>query len=439
MPTHGFRVYTVRRTEGDRLWVTSDSVEGWIPAKQVVLFDQAVKFYSDEIAGNPENSRAWRGGGGIWLEKKDYDKAIADSNEAIRLDPQNARPIVVVVSLVREKRVRQGDRRLQRGDPTRSQNAHGSIRGEAWYRKKSTTRPSRITPRPSGSIPKLASAYNDRGNAWQDKREYDKAIADYNEAIRLDPKKRIVPQPRQSRGRQEGLRQGHRRLQRSHPTRSQVRCRLHAGPCVGRTRRSTTRPSPTTPRPSDSTRRMPTLTTTGQRLDRQEGIRQGHRRLHRGHPARSKDATAYYNRGHRLDQRRNTTRPSPTTARPSGSIPNAPMPTTTGASPGTPRRSTTRRSPTTPRPSDSIPRRHGLPQPGQCLGRQEGVRQGHRRLQRGHPARSQGCRRLPQPGQSPGVPKKEYDKAIADYNEAIRLDPKDAVAYTTAGDSPGQK
>ena len=29
--------------------------------------------------------------------------------------------------------------------------------------------------------------------------------------------------------------------------------------------------------------------------------------------------------------------------------------------------------------------------------------------------------------------KKEYDKAIADYNEAIRLDPKDANAYINRG------
>ena len=31
-------------------------------------------------------------------------------------------------------------------------------------------------------------AYNDRGNAWSAKKEYDKAIADYNKAIGLDPK-----------------------------------------------------------------------------------------------------------------------------------------------------------------------------------------------------------------------------------------------------------
>ena len=31
--------------------------------------------------------------------------------------------------------------------------------------------------------PKYATAYNNRGNAWSDKREYDKAFRDYDEAI----------------------------------------------------------------------------------------------------------------------------------------------------------------------------------------------------------------------------------------------------------------
>ena len=36
--------------------------------------------------------------------------------------------------------------------------------------------------------PKLAVAYNSRGNVYYDEGDYDRAIADYNEAIRLDPK-----------------------------------------------------------------------------------------------------------------------------------------------------------------------------------------------------------------------------------------------------------
>ena len=50
VPTHGFHVYTVQRTSGDWLWVVSGSVKGWIPVSQVVRFDQAIDFYTQEIA-----------------------------------------------------------------------------------------------------------------------------------------------------------------------------------------------------------------------------------------------------------------------------------------------------------------------------------------------------------------------------------------------------
>lgn len=33
----------------------------------------------------------------------------------------------------------------------------------------------------------LSTAFNNRGNAYYDKKDYDRAIADYNEALRLDP------------------------------------------------------------------------------------------------------------------------------------------------------------------------------------------------------------------------------------------------------------
>ncbi|MDR0628540.1 MAG: tetratricopeptide repeat protein [Treponema sp.] len=35
--------------------------------------------------------------------------------------------------------------------------------------------------------PNLAAAYNNRGNAYKDKEDYDRAIADYEAALRIDP------------------------------------------------------------------------------------------------------------------------------------------------------------------------------------------------------------------------------------------------------------
>jgi tetratricopeptide (TPR) repeat protein len=37
-------------------------------------------------------------------------------------------------------------------------------------------------------VPTVARAYNNRAAAWKAKRDFDRAIADYDEAIRLDPK-----------------------------------------------------------------------------------------------------------------------------------------------------------------------------------------------------------------------------------------------------------
>ena len=205
-----------------------------------------------------------------------------------------------------------------------------------------------------------AAEFCDRGKAWAEKGEYDKAIADFTEAIRLDPKIalafynrgsawhltrrsttrrsptsteaiRLDPkyahrllQPRACVGREEGVRQGDHGLRRGHPARPQVRERLHQ------------------PRA---------------RLALQEGVRQGDRGLRRGHP----------------------TRPHSTQ-----------WPSTTAGTRGAKRASTTRRSRTTTEairldPKDAT--RSQQPR-GRLAGKGE-LRQGDRGLHRGHPARPQ--------------------------------------------------
>ena len=89
-------------------------VKGWAPAANVILFDQAIDYITNQIRANPGpvqlpwranlasgssrsdyNGHPARSGvrtrlttaGNAWIAKKDYDKAIADYNEAIRLDP----------------------------------------------------------------------------------------------------------------------------------------------------------------------------------------------------------------------------------------------------------------------------------------------------------------------------------------------------------------
>ena len=120
--------------------------------------------------------------------------------------------------------------------------------------------------------------------------------------------------------------------------------------------------------------------------DRNEALR-----LDPGHPR------TYNNRGIAWSTRRITTRPLLTTTKPSGSIPGMDAPTTVVAMPGGPRRITTRPLLTTTKPSGSILVCTRLQQSWQNLERQEKLRQGHCRLQPGHPALPWVCTRLLQP------------------------------------------
>ncbi len=97
------------------------------------------------------NNRGW-----AYDEKGLYDRAIADLDEAIRLDPNMA-------------------------------NAYNN-RGNAYSDKGLFDRGIADLDEAIRLDPKNASAYNNRGWAYNEKGLYDRAIADLDEAIRFDPK-----------------------------------------------------------------------------------------------------------------------------------------------------------------------------------------------------------------------------------------------------------
>ena len=123
-------------------------------------FDKAMADFNESLRLDPNDSLAYHRRGYAWQSMGDFDKAIADHSEAIRLDPKNAnslrrsshRPAL-------EGGPRPGDRRFQRGDSTRSE-VRSSVR-----------KPGR--------------------GAGGSKRNFDQALADCDEAIRLDPKESL--------------------------------------------------------------------------------------------------------------------------------------------------------------------------------------------------------------------------------------------------------
>lgn len=105
-------------------------------------------------------SAAYRNRGAAWRAKGEFDLAIANYDQAIRLDPKNG-------------------------------NGYGQ-RGLAWYDKKDYDRAIADYDLAIQINPKDSSAYNNRGNAWSEKGDHDRAISDYDRSIRLDPKSAIA-------------------------------------------------------------------------------------------------------------------------------------------------------------------------------------------------------------------------------------------------------
>ncbi len=220
-------ILVVKNVNGDRFWVIysgdNGTVKGWINRSDVIPFSQALDFFNEELKRNP-TAWAYNTRGMIWYEKGEYDIAIGDYNEAIRLNPRhkwayNNRGIAWEHKKEYDKAISDYDEAIRldpklsapyngRGDAWRSKGEYDKAisdydeairldpkdalaynnRGTAWYLKKDYDKAISDYDEAIRLDPQYAAPWNNRGNAWQDKKEYDKAISDYDGAIRLDPK-----------------------------------------------------------------------------------------------------------------------------------------------------------------------------------------------------------------------------------------------------------
>jgi tetratricopeptide (TPR) repeat protein len=107
-------------------------------------------------SANPKIAKALCKRGDTWQEKKEYNKAIVDYDQALRLDPNFAVAF--------------------------------NNRGNAWLAKGEHDKAIVDYSEAIRVDPSYALAFYNRGLAWQNKKEYDKAIVDYSEAIHFNPK-----------------------------------------------------------------------------------------------------------------------------------------------------------------------------------------------------------------------------------------------------------
>ena len=130
-------------------------------------------------------------GGDAYDIKGEHEKAIADFTEAIRLDPKDACGVLQPGRcLRREGRARQGNCRLRRRHSAEARSCRAFCnRGIAYGHKgeydkaiADFTEAIRLEPET------ISRRIEYRGDAYAEKGEHDKAIADFTEVIRLDPK-----------------------------------------------------------------------------------------------------------------------------------------------------------------------------------------------------------------------------------------------------------
>src|SRR5579864_2980449 len=104
----------------------------------------------------PKDADAYCKRGDSWLEKREYDKAIADYTEALRLDPKLVKAYY--------------------------------NRAVAWSEKADYDRAIADFTEALRLEPDKPDTLNGRGTAWFKKGDFDKSIGDYTEALRFDPK-----------------------------------------------------------------------------------------------------------------------------------------------------------------------------------------------------------------------------------------------------------
>lgn len=200
---------------------------GWIDRSDVVPQDDAIEFFSQQLRDKPTAVR-YASRARVWNYRGEYDRAIDDCDEALRLDPDCAtahdRRAQALTAKGEIDQALAGFERairltpqyastysfrarawLEKGDLERALAdcdealdrdaaiylAH-YIRGRVWSRKKAPEKAIASYGQAIALNPHYVPALNARGNEWMSQKQFAKAESEYSAAIRLDPRFDIV-------------------------------------------------------------------------------------------------------------------------------------------------------------------------------------------------------------------------------------------------------
>jgi tetratricopeptide (TPR) repeat protein len=180
-------VFTVTLTNGEWLWI--DEKGGWLWEKEAVLFDTAIEELSRRVTSTPIPENYHLRGVAL-LAHEQYDRAIADFSESLRLEPRNAGALN-----------NRGQAHYLKGDfDTAIQDFSAAItidpknflannnRALASIEKGDLKAAMNDLQAALKLVPEYPEALNNRGVVHQKMNQLDNAIADFTAALKIDPK-----------------------------------------------------------------------------------------------------------------------------------------------------------------------------------------------------------------------------------------------------------
>jgi tetratricopeptide (TPR) repeat protein len=153
-------------------------------------YDRAIADFNQAIQLNPKDAKAFNNRGNAYDEKGEYNRAIADFNEALKLNPKDAGAFNNRGSSYHKK----GEYNRAAADFNEALKLNPkdacafNNRGIFYYNKEEYNRAIADFDRSIQLNTKDSYAFHNRGNFYNNKGEYNRAIADLDRAIQLNPK-----------------------------------------------------------------------------------------------------------------------------------------------------------------------------------------------------------------------------------------------------------
>lgn len=161
---------------------------GWVYFNKK-QYDRAIQDYNEAIRINPNNAHAFAGRGNAYSKEGRYDLAIRDFEEGMRLNPKfnllSNRAAAYFGKGQYDRAIQDYDELIRRNPRDAGAFHH---RGMAHLNKGQYDRAIQDFDETIQLEPKLASAFNNRGVAYSSKGQYDRAIQDFDEALQINPR-----------------------------------------------------------------------------------------------------------------------------------------------------------------------------------------------------------------------------------------------------------